>query len=84
MSAAPGDCPQHAGRHSENHRRPLDGVMAGLPANQSGAGRHKCPYCAYEAGFDAGLQRAGEIIRDFILKSARAGGAAALDDDGAA
>ena len=68
------DCARHAGRHNEVHRAKLDGIMKTLPKNQSGGpdgGRHKCPYCAYERGFEDGLQRATEIIRDFILKESR-------------
>jgi len=47
-------------------------MMRDLQENQAGAGRHKCPYCAYEQGFEHGLRRAAEIIRDFILKESGA------------
>ena len=66
------DCTRHAGRYNEFRRAKLDDIMNTLPENQAGVGRHKCPYCAYERGFEAGLQRATEIIRDFILKESRA------------
>ena len=65
------DCARHAGRRNEVHRIKLDDIMRTLPKNQSGGqegGRHRCPYCAYERGFEDGVQRATEIIRDFILK----------------
>ncbi len=26
--------------------------MRTLPDNQGGAGRHKCPYCAYQLGYE--------------------------------
>ena len=31
-------------------------------------GRHKCPYCAYEIGYEDGMRRAAETIRNLILK----------------
>lgn len=68
------DCARHAGQRNKAHRAKLDGIMKTLPKNQSGGrdgGRHKCPYCAYERGFEDGLRRATEIIRDFILKESR-------------
>ena len=49
------DCSTHAGPHNGSNRERLDAVMAGLPANQSGRGRHKCPYCAYELGYQQAL-----------------------------
>ena len=48
---AASDCPMHAGHENAATRRPLDDRMARLARNQSGAGRHKCPYCAYEQGY---------------------------------
>lgn len=44
------DCREHAGISNSANRESLDSIMIRLPANQSGAGRHKCAYCAYEAG----------------------------------
>lgn len=49
------DCPLHSGQKNEGKRRGLDQLMHSLPRNQSGAGRHKCVYCAYQLGFRAGL-----------------------------
>ena len=66
-------CTRH-GRGTEARRAKLDDIMRTLPKSQSGGkegGRHKCSYCAYERGFEDGLQRATEIIRDFILKESR-------------
>ena len=51
------DCPKHSGKQNVQARKPLDDIMYELPNNQSGAGRHKCPYCAYEAGFKAGKKK---------------------------
>ncbi len=48
---ASSDCPLHAGHENAAARQPLDERMARLARNQSGAGRHKCPYCAYEQGY---------------------------------
>ena len=41
-----------------NDRKELDTVMKDLDNNQGGAGRHKCPYCAYEEGFKEGYEQA--------------------------
>ena len=49
------DCEVHAGVNNLQNRFKLDALMIGLPSNQSGKGRHKCPYCAFEAGFRAGM-----------------------------
>lgn len=51
----PADCRKHAGVNNTPNRINLDDVMDQLPPNQSGKGRHKCPYCAFEAGFRAGV-----------------------------
>ena len=48
---ASSDCPMHAGHENAAARRLLDERMARLPRNQSGSGRHKCPYCAYDQGY---------------------------------
>jgi len=64
------NCTKH-GRGAEDRRAVLDGMMGDLPASQAGAGRHKCSYCAYERGFEDGLQRAAKTIRDLILKESR-------------
>ena len=45
------DCNRHAGQGNRSGRAQLDARMACLPSNQSGEGRHKCPYCAYERGY---------------------------------
>lgn len=50
-----GDCFEHSGRLQIQNRRQLDDLMETLPNNQSGKGRHKCPYCAYQAGYKEGL-----------------------------
>ena len=54
------DCALHAGNHNRATREPLDSIMERLPNNQSGKGRHKCPYCAYEAGYQDGLSASGQ------------------------
>ncbi|MCY3877602.1 MAG: MutH/Sau3AI family endonuclease [Rhodobacteraceae bacterium] len=51
------DCRLHAGKDNAPNRFELDALMRGLPNNQSGAGRHKCVYCAYKAGYRLGLKR---------------------------
>ena len=49
------DCPVHAGYANNDNRLRLDERIVHLPANQSGLGRHKCPYCAYEQGYQQAI-----------------------------
>lgn len=49
------DCPKHAGQRNSAGRSELDYLMRELPENQSGTGRHKCPYCAYQKGYQQAL-----------------------------
>jgi len=44
------DCHLHSGAQNELNRNPYDAIMKNLGENQSGKGRHKCPYCAYDQG----------------------------------
>jgi hypothetical protein len=37
----------------ENHR--YDQVLSNLPIDQGGQGRHKCTGCAYQRGFNSGV-----------------------------
>lgn len=53
------DCSKHAGTYNLDNRVPVDAIMVGLPANQSGKGRHKCAYCAYQAGYSDALAEMG-------------------------
>lgn len=41
-------CERHGRRHNQAH---LDAIIGDIPEKQGGAGRHKCPYCAYERGW---------------------------------
>ena len=59
------DCSKHSGKVNAGNRAEVDHVMRRLPNNQSGEGRHKCPYCAYEAGFEAGMEM---MMRSFKSK----------------
>lgn len=56
------DCPRHAGHANELNRAPVEDHMARLPKNQSGAGRYKCPYCAYEEGYRQALVDASTAV----------------------
>lgn len=49
MSDVP-DCATHSGEHNESNRARLDAMIEPLHKNQSGKGRHKCVYCAYQKG----------------------------------
>ena len=53
------DCSEHAGVTNSANRESLDMIMIRMPANQSGAGRHKCVYCAYKAGYADALAELG-------------------------
>ena len=56
------DCPRHHGVANIPAREPYDPVMRELPENQSGDGRHKCPYCAYEHGARNYRKRVAEFL----------------------
>lgn len=56
------DCPRHSGPANEPAREPQDAAMRDLPNNQSGGGRHKCPYCAYERGARDYRQQIVELL----------------------
>ncbi len=43
--------------------------MADLPVDQGGKGRHKCAACAYEFGYEAGLQLKENIDISKLLDS---------------
>jgi len=45
--------------------------MKKIQENQGGKGRHKCPYCAYELGFEAGIEHAARRLRDTIQSESR-------------
>lgn len=44
-------------------------IMATLPTDQGGVGRHKCEACAYEAGYYAGNNLNGALSIDNVLAS---------------
>ena len=39
----------------------IQNIMANLPVDQGGRGRHKCAACAYEKGYALGLQMAEDF-----------------------
>lgn len=49
------NCTRHQGGQN---RAALDPVLQDLPESQAGEGRHKCAYCAYEAGYAKGYRDA--------------------------
>ena len=61
-------CAIHSGQHNWSKRTELEPLMRQLPENQSGDGRHRCPYCAYERGRETGL-RAGYRRAIEVLES---------------
>ena len=46
----------------KNHSN-IQSIMANLPYDQGGRGRHKCAACAYEKGYELGLQ----MTEDFSI-----------------
>ncbi len=63
---SPKACLEHSRYGNAKKRIPLDSMMHKLPDNQSGFGRHKCPYCAYEAGRERGYKDAIRDARELI------------------
>ena len=45
-------------------QRPLDHIMTNLHENQGGEGRHKCPYCAYERGWNDAVKAITDSLAD--------------------
>ena len=56
-------CAIHSGEHNNTKRSKLEQIMTELPENQSGRGRHKCPYCAYERGLRDGYRKAIQVLK---------------------
>lgn len=52
----------------KNHSK-IQSLMANLPVDQGGKGRHKCAACAYDLGFDAGYSLNEEINLSNLLNS---------------
>lgn len=48
---------------SSDHR--YNAAFRNLPFDQGGIGRHKCPGCAYDRGFAAGLVRNESPLMEF-------------------
>jgi hypothetical protein len=51
---------------NKNHNN-IDIIVQDLPIGQEGAGRHKCASCAYEIGYQHGLQKEESINLGNIL-----------------
>ena len=62
------DCTKHDTPLKRQH---LESIMKKIQENQGGKGRHKCPYCAYELGFEAGIEHAARRLRDTIQSESR-------------
>ena len=60
----PNDCAVHAGRENSTNRQRLAPIMNELPKSQSGEGRAKCQYCAYERGYVDALNAVRGKIRE--------------------
>ena len=59
----------------KNHSK-IQHIMSMLPDNQGGVGRHKCAACAYERGYDDGINHVELInLRQIIdgLEESQAG-----------
>ena len=60
-------CLIHSGKHNAGNRENMEEIMGALDHNQGGAGRHKCPYCAYKEGYERAKKDAVKKINE--LKS---------------
>lgn len=45
----------------------IQSIMALLPYDQGGRGRHKCAACAYEKGYELGLRMAEDSVLPISL-----------------
>lgn len=59
-------CDIHRGDVTLNER--VQQKMRDLPQNQGKESRHKCTFCAYDAGYLDGLQQAVEVLQRRIEK----------------
>lgn len=53
---------------NRNHDK-IQLIMAELPTDQGGVGRHKCAACAFEAGYKAGYNLDGSLSIDNVLEN---------------
>ncbi len=52
---------------SEDRRSNIDSVVKDIHEDQSGRVRHKCSYCAYEKGLEAGYEKAKkDVVRSLF------------------
>ena len=51
----------------KDHSR-IQSIMEHLPIDQGGGGRHKCAACAYEKGYQDGLNHIEQIDLEKIMK----------------
>lgn len=51
---------------TKDHSR-IQEIMANLPTDQGGVGRHKCAACAYEEGFMSGYNLYENLSIDSVL-----------------
>ena len=61
----PNTCPTHGGGDVKSNPE-LEELMESLPENQGRSGRHKCPYCAYNAGFRKGVEELSRKINEAL------------------
>ena len=61
---------------NKNHQD-VQNLMEELPLDQGGKGRHKCAACAYEAGYEDGLQQKENINLSRLFDSLEESQAAA-------
>ncbi len=74
QQSKPVACPKHGkseGDCDEKDTRNISDLMDRLPDSQGFPGRHKCAYCGYKLGFDAGYAAALNALEEHIqdLKS---------------
>lgn len=52
----------------KNHSK-TDKIVKSLPVGQEGTGRHKCASCAYEIGYEHGLQKLENVDVKAVLNN---------------
>ena len=56
------------GYAARREREKLDEKIKPLPLNQAGEGKHKCVYCAYEAGYKNGREDMKRQLKKRVIE----------------
>lgn len=62
-------CGEHPKKNQSPDRVTLREIIEHLPEHEgSGWSRHRCPFCAYNKGYENGLSEAKKIIEEALAK----------------